>query len=141
MFYMFAFDTELDPTACWVKKGQLWVSQSPTGSVDEIDVGAIWRTFYICAFIIHICFGLFATFAGVFICSDEKSIVKVGKVSYFFAIVALLAKIALFWWAVILRATQEGSVAAGKMIDECKLAHLHEMTGVTETNEETGSSI
>ena len=40
-----------------------------------------------------------------------------------FGIVSLLFKIAIWWWAVVLRLSEEGSVASGKMITECMEAN------------------
>ena len=36
------------------------------------------------------------------------------------AVIAFLVKSAIFWWCVVLRATQEGKVASGKMVMECE---------------------
>ena len=44
----------------------------------------------------------------------------VGFVCMGCAGIAFLFKCAIFWWCVVLRATQDGKVAAGKMVMECE---------------------
>ena len=38
-------------------------------------------------------------------------------------VLAFIGKCAIWWWALVFRASEEGRVAAGRMIAECEEAH------------------
>merc|ERR1719188_2327929 len=61
----------------------------------------------------------------------------VGIVCMLCAGLAFLAKCGLFWWAVVLRFSLDGRVAAGKMIPECFDKHqvIDEVDGADTSND------
>ena len=112
----------MDPASCWVTEGQLWVSQTATGGANERDVAATWRTFYQVLFGIYLAFTIFPCLGGIFSCIGDK-VAAVGACCFGVTGCAMLAKIVIWWWLLVLRASEEGSVAAGKMIMECEQAN------------------
>ena len=116
---MYAFDGGMDPPNCWVTEDQLWVSKTATGVANERDVAVVWRTFYTWAFGVYLALAIFPTVAGTLICIGENVAVG-GAVCAGCAGVGVLVKWAIWIWAIVLRTTTEGRVAAGKMIGECE---------------------
>jgi len=114
---MFTYDA-IDPPNCWVTEDQLWVSKEATGASNERDVAVLWRKFYTWAMGVYFALLIFPNCAGALICIGDNVIVG-GAVCAGCSAVAVLVKWAIWIWALVLRATLEGRVAAGKMIGEC----------------------
>ena len=117
VFYWFAFLFPDGEQGCWIIPDDLRVSQVQTDDTAR-DVAALWRLFYTWGFVIYLCLGVLPTVAGCLICVEQTMVV--GFVCMGCAGIAFLFKSAIFWWCVVLRATQEGKVASGKMVMECE---------------------
>ena len=118
VFFIFAYGN-MDPMNCWVANGELWVSQEATGWPNERDVGATWRLLYKILIWIYISLSFVPTIHGVLLCAKASIFIRVGfGVSTY---IAFFVKSAAWWWAVILRASQEGRVASGKEIVNCTI--------------------
>ena len=91
----------------------------PTGTSGERDVAALWRLCFTWAFYVHAVLGFFATFGGIFVCIGN-AFTAVGFVCMLCGGISFLFKCAIFWWAVVLRLSEEGRVTAGKLVEECK---------------------
>ena len=55
-----------DPEFCYVTRGELWVSQSPTGVDGEYDIAAEYRIWFTWAFFVYIAMFVFQAIAGIF---------------------------------------------------------------------------
>lgn len=119
-FYMWAFQM-MDPAHCWVTEGQLWVSSAPTGAANETDVAEAWRSFFVVSFWIHLAMVVLLCLAGCF--SFVEKLVAVGASCGGLGCCVVLAKWGIWVWAIMLRFSDSGSVAAGKMIEECQNAN------------------
>jgi len=123
VFYLFGF-TAMDPAACWVTEGELWVSQTPTGGANEFDVAALWRSWFVYAFIVYIALCVFPCLTGGLFLAGEKMAIPAG-ICGILAMLAKCAQCGLWFWALFgMRFFNGfGPVAAGKMIMECEQAN------------------
>ena len=126
IFYMFGFKEGMqlfeggDPTHCYITEGELWVSKTPLGTVNEVDFGPLWRSFYVWAFYVYIALTILPCCTGIWI----MAMPIVGGVCAAISGIAKCVQCGLWFWALIgLRFSQEGQVAAGRMIVECEKAN------------------
>ena len=82
------------------------------------NMAADWRYWCKCVFWIFVVQFPLPIIGGCFGCLGEKGFagVAVGFGCWF---IMLLIRAGYFWWGVFLRLMEQGSVAAGKMINEC----------------------
>merc|ERR1712127_225674 len=73
-------------------------------------------------FWVYLSLGIFPVIGGGLMCFGQAAAVP-GGICGGLAGCGLLAKVVLFWWGLILRVTEEGSVTAGKMTAECQAAN------------------
>lgn len=118
---MWAFEG-MDPENCWVTEGQLWVSQSATGAANETNVAEKWRTFWTWAFWLHLIMVILMCLTGAFSCAGDKT-AAIAHACGGLGCCTVLAKWGFWVWALILRFSDEGSVAAGQMVAECENAN------------------
>ena len=103
---------------CWVTEGELWVSQEATGAPNETDVGATWRLLYKILLWIYISLSFVPTISGLLLCISE-SCFTIGAGFGVLTYIAYVLKSAVWWWALVLRASKEGQVASGTEIALC----------------------
>merc|ERR1712183_643603 len=116
-FYWFAYLFPDGEQACWVIPDDLRVSQIQTDPTAR-DIAALWRTFYTWGFVIYLCLGILPIVGGCLIFIERTMVV--GFICIVFAVIAFLFECGIFWRCVVLRASQDGQVATGKMVEECE---------------------
>ena len=83
------------------------------------NIATVWRKFLVVCFYVFIPYTALPFLIGFFACCGEK----MQKVLYPLGCVTcivFLVKCVLFWWALAIRGSSEGKVAAGKQVKACE---------------------
>ena len=118
VYYIFMYN-ELDPKHCWITEGQLTVHAEAQGNSNEEDLALVFHTwvmyswFTVLVAVAAPCLGALCSFGLPY------TVPCVGITAFAF-ILSAFARLALFWYAVVIRFRESGFIASGKRIAECK---------------------